>query len=188
MVVINKEIKPEYQWYEFYKDRVNTDYQTYFEKRYKPMIDTLLFMKGDVIREEGIGIGSITKALIYSGSSKAIYGFDYSEKMLELCMENTYNGVMLYEDNILEPKQIIHYDIACTHGVLEHFDDIQIQTIIARYNYDKKSFIHYVPTDKYLCGTFGDERLLSLKYWLNLVKPTDYILFNDNYDLLLIKE
>ena len=46
--------------------------------------------------------------------------------------------------------------------------------------------IHYVPLDKYEKPSFGDERLLPYKYWLDLVTPKCWMLFNDDHDLMFI--
>lgn len=183
--MIEEDLKSNY--YLFYQNRVNSKYQDYFEGRYKPLIDTLIFMEGDCIREEGMGIGSTFKALRNQGCGKMMYGFDNDDGMIELCRKNNHL-VSVYKDNILLPRSNPACDIITTHGVLEHFEDQDIKDIISRYNYKKKKHIHYVPTDKYKTKSIGNERLLSIKYWLNLVKPTDYILFNDDYDLLMIKE
>lgn len=175
------------KYYNLYKNRINSSYQEYFEKRYKPLIDVIEEWEDETLKIEGIGIGSLYKGLRNQGSEKMIFGFDNDDGMLDLCRKNN-NYISIYHDNILLPRNNPAHDIVATHGVLQHFEDDDIRDIIKRYNKRGKKHIHYIPTDKYLTKTIGDERLLSVQYWLNLVKPTDYILFNDDYDLLLIKE
>lgn len=178
----------ENNWKEFYEDRVNSTYQDYFEDRYKIMLDIIKSFDPKYVREEGIGIGSISKAL--NKANIFTYGFDNNYHMLGLCQKNN-PGIFVYDDCILNPKILdegkdLYTDLVLTHGVLEHMGDKQISSIIDRYRKSRVKRIHYVPLDKYDSPSFGDERLLSYQHWLNLVKPKDYILFNDEYDLLLI--
>ena len=43
--------------------------------------------------------------------------------------------------------------------------------------------IHYVPLDKYEVPSYGDERLLPYEFWLDMLKPKEWALFNDGHDL-----
>src|SRR3954468_10453614 len=107
-------------WYEFYKDRINSDYQNYFEKRYKPMLDVIDNLNPSIIREEGIGIGSLSKALRWN-QDYLMYGFDLSSDMVDLAKRNTH-GIVIYEDNIISPRKQVFCDTVISHGVLEHFE------------------------------------------------------------------
>lgn len=163
-------------WTEFYRNRINSSYQEYFNRRYKPLIDLILSEEPSSIREEGVGIGSVSKAL-NSGVERK-YGFDLCSEMLELCTLNNPE-MILYRDDIVRPMvENNNPDIIVTHGVLEHFHDHLIHKVFARYRRDKVKNIHYVPTSGYDAPTFGDERLLHYSYWLNEFKPKDHLLFN----------
>ena len=48
------------KWYEFYKDRVNSGYQAYFEKRYNPFLYLVMSDNRHVV-DAGAGIGSVSK-------------------------------------------------------------------------------------------------------------------------------
>lgn len=176
-------MKNKNQWSEFYKDRVNSTYQEYFNKRYHVMIETIRGFKANFIREEGVGIGSITKAL---PEIECCFGFDLLQSMVDLAKSNNPTRTF-YKDNIINTKHKFHAELAITHGVLEHFTDDQIKSIFLRYKKENIQSIHYVPLIGYKEPSFGDERLLPYQYWLNLIKPTDYFLFNNDCDLLLIK-
>ncbi len=173
------------KWYEFYKARVNSDYQLHFNDRYRVMIGYISGMKIQTIKEEGVGIGSLPKSLEIERYT--YIGTDISEKMLSLCDENVHNFIMSYQEDILNPKDILtRYDLVVGHGVLEHFSDEEIKKIWNRQTTIGNNVMHYVPLDKYQCPSFGDERLLPYEYWLELVEPFDYVLFNNGHDLLLI--
>lgn len=175
------------KWAYFYKNRVNSKYQSYFEKRYKPFLKAILDYTPSSIIEEGIGIGSVSKYFIHN-SHIICLGYDINEQVLELASKNLDSTALLWKDNILQPESYpkTKIDLAVTHGVLEHFSDLEILSIFERYKRTKQNNIHYVPLDKYQHPSFGDERLLPYQYWLELVKPKDYLLFNDNHDLILI--
>jgi hypothetical protein len=128
--------------------------------------------------ELGCGIGSISKAVAKHGKSS--YGFDISSDMVELANRNVGDN-RFYIENIFTaelPSDILKV----SHGVLEHFTDEQILSVTKRCN----NSIHYVPLDKYKTPSFGDERLLPYQYWLDLVQPKAYFLFNKDHDLAFI--
>ena len=181
---LTRAIQTKNPWSEFYRKRVNSSYQDYFNRRYKELIDLINAETPVTVREEGVGIGSVSKAL--GPAVENLYGFDLCEDMLELCARNNPE-INLYRDDILKPIVNDHQpDIIVTHGVLEHFSDFHIGKIFSRYRKEKVKNIHYVPTDGYEKPSFGDERLLPYQYWLLKFKPKDHLLFNDDRDLLLI--
>lgn len=167
-------------WSEFYKDRVNTDYQKYFEKNYQPFLDAILAEKPEEIIDVGCGIGSVSKYL----NTKDILcaGFDQDPEMLKLTLKNnkwiSEDFGYWVQDLFTIPNPID--DVLCiTHGLLEHFNDDDIKKAIDIIPYS----VHYVPLDKWSTQSFGDERLLPLDYWLELVKPEKHGLFNKGKDL-----
>jgi hypothetical protein len=170
-------------WTRFYQKRVNSTYQEYFEKKYQPFLKAIVKSQPKLVREEGIGIGSVSKFL--RKSSIRSHGFDNNKTMIKLCRRNV-PGVFTYLDCILNPAFYSEGDLVVTHGVLEHFSDNQIEKIIKRHKEEGIKGIHYVPTDRYTEQSFGDERLLSPFHWRDLVEPKKIILFNEDKDLVLI--
>lgn len=163
-------------WNEFYENRINSGYQDYFNERYAQFIQTVdVLSPNGQFMELGCGIGSVSKALPH----KNTFGFDLSPDMVELANKNV--GNRFYVGNIFETK-FPEDVLKVSHGVLEHFSDEQIVSITQRC----QNSIHYVPLDKYVTPSFGDERLLPYEFWLDLVKPTAYFLFNDKHDLAFI--
>lgn len=167
------------KWKDFYKERINSSYQDYFNQRYKIMIDLAENLSSkNIIMELGCGIGSISKSLKSRGFNS--FGFDISEDMVDLANRNLGDS-RFYQGDIFKtefPEDILKI----THGVLEHFSDQEIKSICNRC----KNSLHYVPLDKYKTPSFGDERLLSYQHWIELVNPKAYVLFNDDHDLIFI--
>lgn len=161
-------------WNGFYKQRINSTYQEYFEARYKLFLEFIKMQNNNTIKELGCGIGSVSKALMKEGFNCS--GFDICEKMVWLSNENT-NTTNFYKGDIFDAKVPVDV-LGVSHGVLEHFSDEQIQLICSQ----NKNSIHYVPLDKYKTPSFGDERLLPYQHWIDLVNPREFILFNDGFD------
>jgi hypothetical protein len=76
-------------------------------------------------------------------------------------------------------------DVVHSHGMLEHFSDTVIRRVIDSYRGIAHSQIHYVP-GLYPTPTFGDERLMPVERWWDIVKPSQIITFNDGLDYALV--
>jgi 2-polyprenyl-3-methyl-5-hydroxy-6-metoxy-1,4-benzoquinol methylase len=163
-------------WYTFYRNRVNSTYQDYFNLKYAPFIDAINQLKNSRgIHELGCGIGSVSKAV--GGKYK---GFDIDSSMVILANQNTAS-TNFYQGDIFEGKWEAS-TLKVSHGVLEHFTDEQIEDICEMC----RNSIHYVPLDKYKTPSFGDERLLPYEHWLEVATPVSWALFNDDHDLMFL--
>lgn len=169
------------RWSNFYGSRINSTYQNYFDKKYGELLEIVNVY--NTVREEGIGIGSISKHLIKKGVN--VTGFDLCPDMLRLCQLNNPE-LKLRKGNIFHSSND-KVDIVVTHGVLEHFSDTEITSILNRYKCDNQKSVHYVPLNGYKVPSFGDERLLPYQHWVEQFNPTDYFVKN-NEDLILIFE
>ncbi len=175
-------------WFNFYQQRIGTSYHNYFKERYAPFIEKIINLKPKNIIEEGVGIASVSRCLRDEGIQ--LNGFDINPFMIKLAKDNCGQGYW-YEDDILNPAYNLEYinrALAITHGVLEHFTNEEIRRIFRRYRKNKTPSIHYVPLDKYITPSFGDERLLPYTYWLDLIEPDEYKVFNDGHDLWFYKK
>lgn len=174
-------------WFEFYVERLGSaEYERYFKNRYSLFLELIksLALCG-TIKEEGVGLGSITKALgLEPGRT---YGSDICDSMLSLCRINNPGMELVREDIIFRTKFFKEDTIAVvTHGVLEHFKDCDIHRILNGYQSKVQFSLHYVPTDQYAEPSFGDERLLSPHYWASTFNPFWFETDNDGKDLYLI--
>ncbi len=169
------------RWSNFYGSRINSTYQNYFEKKYGELLE--IVSNKTSVREEGVGIGSISKYLIKKGINTT--GFDLCPDMLRLCQLNNPELSLRCGDIFQSCSEKV--DTVVTHGVLEHFNDLQITAILQRYKNDGQKSVHYVPLNGYKIPSFGDERLLPYQHWVDTFKPTDYVVKN-NEDLILIFE
>jgi hypothetical protein len=171
------------QWAKFYKLRVGDSYPAYCKKRYAPFLKHI--NDYDSLSEEGCGIATISKIVYEHG--KNYTAFDKCSEQLSLANKNLIGmEISLKQGNILSHKYNKSPDIIISHGVLEHFNDRNIKKIIKRQLKSCSKLIHYVPLDKWITPSFGDERLLPVSYWDNLVNPDCIETFNDNKDAVLM--
>lgn len=163
-------------WYTFYANRINSSYQDYFEQRYEPFLEAINQLKySSGILEIGCGIGSVSKAV--GGKFR---GFDIDPMMVKLANDNT-GSFNFYQGDIFN-YQKDDSTLKVSHGVLEHFSDDDIEKICE----NCQNSIHYVPLDKYVTPSFGDERLLPYEHWLEVATPITWMLFNNNHDLMFL--
>lgn len=186
----------ETSWSSFYSDRVNnSSYLDKFYNKYKQLIDFIdkqIEINPDIIiKEEGCGIGNVSKAHYFNGKfkpKKYIFS-DIDSSMLELTKINSsgINVPMEYiNEDILKQKHYEENTLIVTHGVLEHFSDLEIKKIIE--NQKHKNVIascHYVPLEGYYKPSFGDERLFSASKWIMLVGHYTEINIINNQDLFI---
>ena len=73
------------------------------------------------------------------------------------------------------------FDVAFSNGVLEHFSDGEIVEIIKQQLFVAKTTIIGIPT-KYFSpkeAKYGNERVLELSYWRNLIKKSGGIIIEE---------
>ena len=174
-------------WYDFYKHRVNISYLLHVETKYAVFIDAIMKMlkPNDLVLEAGCGIGNISKILYQRLPTCNYLLYDNSHKILDLCKDNIGTNVGVTYYNILKELPDVKIDLIHSHGVLEHFNDKEIITIIKNQLKVSDTLLHYVPSNKYKSPSFGDERLLSKEGWKALINPNEIIEFNNGYDLIL---
>lgn len=164
-------------WYKFYKSRINSSYQKYFEYRYFPFLNHVLRESRGTVVDAGCGIGSVSKYLRQYGVDTL--GIDSCPQMVELSKENVPDGKFIQGDLLTGP---VCTNFAATHGVLEHFSDEQIEGILKRY----PNSVHYVPLQGYPKPSFGDERLLPKEHWIERFALKEYETFNNGLDLYFV--
>jgi SAM-dependent methyltransferase len=174
------------KWSDYYKNRNTFTYLGYFTKRYATFLQKIEnhIAPKDQVLELGCGMGTVSAILRGRKRFSFFYGLDNDPDMLELAKANMGHNYMHQCDALLKwpgsPK-VVH-----SHGVLEHWSDNQIKRFLSVQAASGASWgFHYVPSDKYLTRSFGDERLLSTAKWHCIAKPTHIQTFNGGFDLIL---
>jgi trans-aconitate methyltransferase len=177
-------------WYEIYSERMNSRYTQHVADRYAPFIQELYEVRATSATEIGCGAGNITRIL---REMKDLPGFHYGlidscPKMLSLAVEN--NQALNCAFMCADVRELIQSDVDLihSHGLLEHFDDSDIRHIVKMCRMASPIQIHYVPGIKYEKSSRGDERLMDVSEWANILQGLGKLTvktFNDGYDYIL---
>jgi hypothetical protein len=170
--------------------------------KYAPFIDMIVKLSGmsaSYVAEMGCGPANVSRIvankLLLTGGGKSHVLTDLHHDVLDLARENV--NTTDCHHNVFEfiPHDLLSSDYSLItrrkptlihgHGVLEHFDDDEIQYILEKQRMTAPNVIHYVPTDRYDKPSFGDERLMSVEDWVRIAKPNFKETFNDGHDLML---
>lgn len=181
------------KWGEMYRNRIGDTYPAYCRQQYQPFLSAIRHamrqVQMGIVREEGCGIATITKILAQD-ADLSMFDFHAYDKNLDQVVNAEANcrglvaDVHTYYNDIFEtsfPVEVIH-----SHGVLEHFSDVQIHNILERQRREAKVVIHYVPLDGWEVQSYGDERLLPIEHWVEIHKPNQWKVFNGGKDAVLI--
>lgn len=179
-------------WLDFYKGRLlDAGYLEYAAKRYAPYLDAIRsrILSGDRVVEIGCGLATMTRLLVDSKPPNAMVGFrcyDISQDMVGYARMNLPEGFPVEVGDARKPTGRLP-DIVHSHGMLEHFSDDDIRSVIQASKDDgARVCVHYVPGAKYETPSFGDERLMTVAQWREISHPTDVVTFNNDFDYALI--
>lgn len=181
------------QWASYYAGRVGPGYAKYADNKYSPFLDAIEQAMSEqggklALREEGCGIGTISRILLGYYPWLSMELIDSCPDMLELAMLNVSDvpgsGKVVYREQDLTDESMgrlwTRPGIIHSHGVLEHMDDETIQAVLDRQTQQAPRVIHYVPTNGYDEPSFGDERLLPVEYWVDTFKPDAWMAWGEN--------
>lgn len=181
------------KWGEMYRGRIGDSYPAYCREQYQPFLNVIrTHMRGmryAAVREEGCGIATITKILAQDANPSrfSFSAFDLNQDQAASAISNLQSlkaSVHVRVADIMEPQG--HVDIIHSHGVLEHFGDVEITHILERQRKEAKVVVHYVPLIGWQHKSFGDERLLHIDHWREIHAPNAWLTFNDGKDAVLI--
>lgn len=172
-------------WHDYYHNRIqNRVFEQAFEAKYIEFIKSIRVhaQKAKTLMEVGSGTSLVTKLLQVN---KDIIITDKNPAMLALSTQNYTKKVQRYAYSILN-KHNFKADLVYSHGVLEHFNPMQLKKIRDNLTLPGVTNIHYVPTIGYASKSFGDENLWNISQWLDIIHPDRYIITNEGKDLTLI--
>lgn len=177
-------------WYEIYSERMNSDYTNYVANRYAPFLEALYNVGAIRNTEIGCGAGNVTRILREMNKSKgSVYTMiDNCPKMLGLAIENNPVHGCVFKCFDARKVSISKSDLIYSHGLLEHFDDLDIRDVVENGLEAAPIQLHYVPTSKYKIPSRGDERLLSPIQWEHILRGLGRIsvsTFNEDHDMII---
>ena len=180
------------KWNDFYKDKLENleEYKRRFNHKYLPFLEICKYYIRNLpepvkIQELGSGIG-VTAELLQNKIIDVPHELELIDNDYLMIYHSTLRNIkaeFTIKDILSLNKRC---DFAYSHGVLEHFTDIQLRFFKHKAITDHKVSIHYVPTDKYEYPHKGDERLCSKEWWEEKLEPDKTFSFNNQKDLILI--
>lgn len=180
-------------WPEFYKGRDTGSYRAYVARQYGPFIvavqrEVEAAENPESVLEVGCGIGTITRILTgykLVHRRNTYLGLDRDPMMREIAQRVLEGRARVLQGDI-RYSGWLRADIIHGHGVLEHLDDLGIYLALeAHKRSGARVAIHYVPGDLHGTPSFGDERLMSIQWWVNKWEPDEHTSFNGGRDYVL---
>ena len=175
------------KWSDFYFEKcINPQSIINFANKYAPFLSEVA-KPGGISIEFGAGTGLVSR-LTFNNTYQVLLDNDYDMLALARVINSYrgYNRVAVIHWDILESYyKHTMFNVAHSHGVLEHFNDGDIRRIVRNMRDCASSVVCYVPSSRYTYKSFGDERLLTPKAWKKICNPKEIIEFNDGYDLIL---
>ena len=182
-------------WYDIYVERASDSYRNYVREQYKPFLDILKNCcdKTTTSVELGCGAATISRILMEDAEYKNIICIDEDWDMSSLAWR-----MVGYVDNVLVTRRDITSArlssyipssgkvVFHSHGVLEHLSDEGIRNVTDQLKQHGVPQIHYVPSDKWITPSRGDERLMTPADWNDICHPDNIVEFNDGKDLILL--
>lgn len=170
-------------WGEFYKNQVSFNFLVQNASCHLPMFDSILKEKPKKILEVGTGSGAMSVFLSYLGFK--VTSLDNDKKVLSNAKDlaKDFNGKVnfVYGDGFKMDFQDNSFDLAFHQGLLEHFSDEEIYSLLDEQLRVSKAVVLSVPNHRYPTKDFGNERLLSKEQWdkmlsskYNLVESVEY--------------
>ncbi len=139
------------------------------------------------------GCGTALLSLVLANYGFAVTALDLSKEVLDYAQRRVFlNKIHLNftQGNILKLSSMYrdkYFDTICHSGVMEHFSDNDIILSLSEQRKVSKKVIFRIPNNriKLTKEHFGDERLLSNKKWVSLIKKSGFkeIRIFGDYDL-----
>ena len=139
------------------------------------LFEEIIKEKPDSILDVGVGTGITSIFLSHLGYN--VTAIDNSEKILnsakDLC--GKLNGKVNYRvcnafnlDKIFKAGD---FDVICSQGFFEHFNNEQICNLLNQQLKIAKTIFISVPSKYYIKKDFGNERLMGIKDWHEILTP-----------------
>lgn len=162
----------EKKWVKWIKEN-KTSYEVYASnpiiQKYLDKLQTF----GKTFIDYGFGSGYLAIAL--ANRDKSVTGIEINEELYKIASEQKDLSFLSDKGklNFIMDKKDLPVNVDCVYsdGLLEHFDDEKIIEILKEQMKYSDTIVFNVPTKYYPWTTFGDERLLKLEDWENILKP-----------------
>lgn len=170
-----------HDWVTYFQNSPRSIYSEYYKnKRLLQMIIANCSAKGRVLEA---GCGTALLSLMLADLGYHVTALDHSREVLDYARTRMVIGPTLRLDFVegdlfcLKDKfQAQEFDVACHSGVMEHFEDRDIVAALSEQKHVAKKLVFKVPNirTRKSPACFGDERLLTNRHWVGLIRKTGF--------------
>lgn len=179
------------KWVEYFKNGQRTIFNHCLNKR--QLIKLIIANTPEEGRILEAGCGTAMLSVILADSGFKVTALDLDEEVLDYAKNNIrladkhldfMAGDILKLSSLFEEK---YFDVTCHSGVMEHFGDHDIVKGLSEQRIVSKKVIFSIPNNRNKLNKkfFGDERFLSNKKWIELIKQAGFkkiALFGEYHD------
>jgi ubiquinone/menaquinone biosynthesis C-methylase UbiE len=179
-------------WIQYFKNTNRTLFSESIRNRRLLEIVTQFTPANGKILEAGCGTALLS--IILSDIGYDVTAMDLNEEILQYAKRKYFlNEIRLkfIQGNIFNMSSFFkqhEFDTICHSGVLEHFSDENIIKTLKEHRIVSRRVIFNVPNNrtKVAAGSFGDERLMSNRKWVTLIRQAGYdsVKVYGGYDML----
>ncbi len=169
------------QYYDQHDKSISVERIESVKQIHRVFLDVLLQQGKSIATEVGIGTGTMGFTLSCLAKEQAItlnvYELDYSIKFLKAAKDFNGSSSINYvqADTFTLPFSAVHRNnhMIFHQGLLEHFSNEEIQQMLIEQLRVADTVIATVPSYEYVfqAGLRGDERLMSLEQWTDIIQP-----------------
>ena len=160
-------------WEEYYSTDLNLHEYLGNLRPHSTLFEEIILEAPSKILEIGVGTGSMSIFLSHLGFS--IIGADNNEKVINKAskLSEKLNGNVEFVKadayNLVDKFGTDHFDIIFSQGFFEHFNDNEIKKLINEQLKVGKVIFISVPSNFYPRKDLGNERLLSVNEWKEIL-------------------
>ncbi|MCK4353363.1 class I SAM-dependent methyltransferase [candidate division WOR-3 bacterium] len=162
------------KWGNYYKKPLT--FYTFFKRMFCHLefLYKVIIYSGHKSIEIGMGAGAHSSFL--SWFSPCVIGLEYDKSVLSVAKKNIQrfgrHVLLVNADAFNLPFKSNSFDLCFSQGFFEHFEGEKCCELLKEQTSIGKIVIFSVPSDNYPKKDFGNERLLSPKYWLEIINTS----------------
>jgi SAM-dependent methyltransferase len=162
-------------WGEYYDNKLDLREYLGSLSNHIELFQEIVEKNPDRILEVGSGTGMMSIFLDSLGYK--IISIDKDPEVVDQAKANAErfkSSAEFRQEDVLKYEPERSFDLAFSQGLMEHFDDDQINSIIEKKKELADNIIFSVPSYMYGRKDFGNERLLTKEAWIEIIEDPNF--------------